>query len=249
MRLYVGTSGYSYPHWGNGVFYHAGLAQAKWLEFYSRQFNAVELNVIFYRLPDTGMAETWHKQTPKEFRFVIKGSRFITHIKHLEDAQEPVKLLARNLEPLKTKITAFLWQLPPEFKKDEQRLKDFCRILERGLSWKDTRHVFEFRNESWFCDEIYDILKSFQHCLCFADTPGRIGEEVLTTDFAYVRFHGGAAFYNSNYSRKELEDWADKIEGLKKRVKTLYAFFNNDEQGFAVYNAQSFRMLLLERKI
>jgi uncharacterized protein YecE (DUF72 family) len=245
MELSIGTSGYSYPHWGNGVFYPQGIPPEGWLEFYSRQFNAVELNVTFYRLPDVPTVKAWHKQTPGEFRFVVKGSRFITHIKRLKDAQESLRMLGDNLAPLRSKLTCFLWQLPPEFKRDDQRLSDFCRLL----SALGRRHVFEFRNETWLHRDVYAILKDFQCCLCFADSPEKLGEHVLTTDFAYLRFHGGTAFYASNYSRKELEGWADKVAAMKNRVKTLYAFFNNDEQGFAVYNAQSFRMFLLERKL
>ena len=245
MKLYIGTSGYSYPHWGNGVFYHQGLPPHKWLEFYSRQFNAVELNVTFYRMPDAGMTQGWLRDTPREFRFVVKGSRFITHIKRLKEAKESLKMLGEHMALLRPKLTCFLWQLPPEFKKDEKRLSDFCRLL----SALGGRHVFEFRNETWFDRDVYAILKDFQCRLCFADSPEKLGEHVLTTDFAYLRFHGGKAFYASNYSAKELEGWVDKVAGMKSRVKTLFAFFNNDEQGFAVYNAQSFRMLLLERRL
>lgn len=247
MKLFIGTSGYSYPHWGNGVFYHRDVKQKDWLGFYSQQFNAVELNVTFYQVPDKATVKRWFKETPREFRFVVKGSRFITHIKRLKDVQQPLEKLWENMEPLRPKMDAFLWQLPPDFKRDDQRLRSFCRQLQRVGVSGEVRNVFEFRDDSWFCEEVYAILREFQCCLCFADFPQKMGEHVLTTDFAYVRFHSGKVYYTSNYSQKELEVWADKIVELRGRIKRFYAFFNNDEQAFAVYNAQAFRMLLFEK--
>ena len=249
MELFIGTSGFSYPHWGNGVFYPTGIPQNQWLEFYSRQFNTVEINATFYKTPDLPMIEGWQGHTPKEFRFVIKGTRFITHIKRLKDVEDPLKTLAQSITPLQSKIHAFLWQLPPHLPEDAAALSDFCRLLDKTKILKKIHHVFEFRHEGWFCHKVYDVLKNFNYCLCFADAPVKIGEEVATSDFMYVRFHGGKAFYNSNYSRAELEVWADKVKAIKGRLKRVYAFFNNDEQGFAVYNAQLFRMMLLERNI
>lgn len=249
MELYIGTSGYSYPHWAKGVFYPSGLGHDQWLEFYSRQFNGIELNVTFDQLPDAALTGTWQKTTPKEFRFVVKGSRFITHIQRLKDVEESLKLLLENMAPLKSKISAFLWQLPPAFKKDYQRLKAFCHLLKKAKDFPHARHVFEFRDQSWFDEEVYALLKDLRYCLCFADSPEKIGDEVLTTDFVYLRFHGGSVLFDSNYSYGELQSWADKVAGFKGRIKTVYAFFNNDANGYAVMNAQRFRLYLLEKKL
>lgn len=246
MRLYVGTSGYSYPHWAEGVFYPKGLSSRQWLEFYSRHFNCVELNVTFYRLPTKAMAKSWQERTPKDFVFAVKGSRFVTHIKRLKDTQESLKIFVERIAPLKTKIGCFLWQLPPGFKKDEERLKNFCRQLKKLKGFKDSRHVFEFREKSWFEKNVYAILKDFQFCLCFADAPEKIGEEVLTCDYVYLRFHGSVLLYGSNYSDEQLRMWADKIKLMGRRIHTVYAFFNNDAHGHAVANAGSFRKCLLE---
>jgi len=247
MEIVIGTSGFSYPHWANGIFYPSGLNQDKWLEFYSQQFNAVELNVTFYKLPTVSMAKSWDKQTPDGFRFVVKGSRFITHVKRLKDVKESLIMLSDNLLPLRKKIGCFLWQLPPGFKKDAKRLADFCYELKRIKILGRVGHVFEFRDESWFQDDTYAVLRDYDCCLCFADSPEKIGKEVLTADFIYLRFHGGSYFYDSNYSKGELVVWVQKVKALEGKIKTVYAFFNNDEHGYAAFNAQSLRMFLLEK--
>ncbi|MBI5149151.1 MAG: DUF72 domain-containing protein [Candidatus Omnitrophica bacterium] len=255
MKLYIGTSGYQYPHWGNGVFYHKDLKQDQWLEFYGRQFNAVELSGTFHQLPDTGMANTWLRATPREFQFAVQGSRFITHVKQLKDTGEALATLAENLRLLKPKTACFFWQLPEGFKKDRELLTGFCQQLKKTQLFRDVRHVFDFKDPSWLCDDIYKALRDFRCCLCLNDSAssssggGHSAEWVTTTDFIYLRCHGGQTFYNSHYSRKELEGLADKLRGRRDRVHTLYVFFSNDEQGFAVYNAQTFRMLLLERRM
>lgn len=249
MKLYIGTSGYDYPHWGNGIFYGGGLPPEKWLEFYSRQFNGVELTATFNQPPESTAVAAWMRSTPREFRFSVKGPAYITHVKRLKDAADPLEALARSIKFLKPKIACFLWQMPPGFKKDHQRLADFCSLLKRKGFSPGFRHVFEFSDASWFCSDVYRILKEYRCCLCFTESPENPGEWAVTTDFIYVRLNGGQAFYNSNYSRNELEQLADKVRALRDKVRTVYAFFNNDEQGFAVYNAQTFRMLLLERRM
>ena len=253
MKLYIGTSGYTYPHWGSGIFYHSGLPADKWLEFYSRQFNGVELPTTAHQPPDADTVMTWLKTTPREFQFAVQGSRFITHVKQLKDAGESLATLAENLRPLKTITACFFWQLPAGVINDRQLLTGFCQHFKRTQLFRDVRHVFDFKDPSWLCDDIYKVLRDFRCCLCLNDSAsssgGDPGEWVTTTDFIYLRCHGGRTFYNSHYSRKELEGLADKLRGRRDRVHTLYVFFSNDEQGFAVYNAQTFRMLLLERRM
>jgi uncharacterized protein YecE (DUF72 family) len=249
MNIYVGTSGYSYAHWGEGVFYPAGLAKKQWLEFYCRHFSSVELNVTFYRLPQASTFQEWYKRTPQDFTFVVKGSRFITHIKRLKDVREALMKLGDNISLLKSKIRCLLWQLPPGFKKDRQRLSEFCRQLKKIRATSHLHHVFEFREESWFHPDIYSVLKEYQFCLCFADSPEKIGEEVLTCDIIYLRFHGGSLLYGSNYSKKELRHWVKKVESFNSRIGTFYAFFNNDAGGYAVANALSFRQLFLDKYV
>jgi len=243
-EIYVGTSGYNYDHWRGDVFYPAGLPQNRYLEFYCTRFNSVELNVTFYRLPSVKAFEGWDRKTPKGFSFAVKGNRYITHIKRLKDAKAPLRNFSENLAPLRNKTSCILWQFPPRFKGDAERLKGFTRDLERSKFTKSLRHAFEFRNETWFTEKIYRILRDNNFCLCIADLPNAPHVEVLTADFIYIRLHGSKAKYSSNYPKKELREAAVKAKGWIASRKALYAFFNNDAYGYAPKNAVSFRSLI-----
>ncbi|PIQ88259.1 MAG: hypothetical protein COV72_09095 [Candidatus Omnitrophica bacterium CG11_big_fil_rev_8_21_14_0_20_42_13] len=235
--IYIGTSGWNYPHW-RGVFYPEGLAQKNWLAYYVNFFNGVELNVTFYRLPQKEIFENWRKNTPKNFRFAAKGSRFITHIKRLKDVKAPLNLFFKNASGLGEKMAAVLWQLPPAFKQDLKRLEPFLKLIKKTK----IRQAFEFRNQTWFNEETYALLKEYNACLCIAHSGGRFPcIKETTSDFLYLRFHGVGALYSSNYSDKELKGWAEFAK--KHRDKNLFAFFNNDARGFAVKNALRFREL------
>lgn len=234
--ILIGTSGYNYPHWWRGVFYPSDLPQRKWLEFYAQHFNTVELNVTFYRLPKKEIFEGWYKRTPKDFSFAIKGSRFITHIKRLKDCREPLSLLLDNASPLKEKLGVVLWQLSPQFHFDKERLEQFCVLLSTLPRSKSLRHAFEFRNPSWFCQEVFQILEEFRFSLCLAHGSGLPYIEKITAEFIYLRLHGGEILYGSNYSDKELKEWADKIDGWRKKGRDVFVYFNNDAYGFAVKN-------------
>ncbi|NIM47423.1 MAG: DUF72 domain-containing protein [Candidatus Aenigmarchaeota archaeon] len=240
-KVYIGTSGYSYPHWSDGVFYPSGLYQPKWLEFYAENFNTVELNVTFYRLPAKKVFEGWYGRTPKDFLFVVKGSRFITHIKRLKNVEEPISLLFDRALALKEKLGMILWQLPPSLKVDTKRLEQFLKLLK---TQSKSRYTFEFRNQSWFTDKIYELLKKYNAALCIADSPSFPKEEVVTADFVYVRFHGGTELYGSNYSDKELSNWAQKIKKWTKQNLDVYCYFNNDAYGYAIQNARTLKDLV-----
>lgn len=234
--ILIGTSGYNYPHWWNGVFFPSDLPQRKWLEFYAEYFDTVELNVSFYRLPKKEVFEGWYKRTPKRFSFAVKGSRFITHIKRLKDCREPLSLLLDHASPLKEKFGVVLWQLPPRFKFHEERLEEFCVLLSTLPRSKRLRHAFEFRDESWFSPSAIRILEEFNFALCIAHGSGLPYVETLTADFTYLRLHGGEVLYGSNYSDKELKQWAEKIQNWRGKDKTVFVYFNNDAYGFAVKN-------------
>ena len=239
-RLFIGTSGWHYSHWANGVFYPEGLSQNKWLQYYIKFFNSVELNVSFYRLPAKKTFENWNKRTPKNFYFIAKGSRFITHIKRLKDCKEYLALFFANLIGLKDKLACVLWQLPPGLKKDKVRLESFLKLLKDKRSLK-TKHAFEFRHVTWFDNQIYDLLKEYNFCLCIADSDFWPCVKELTANFIYLRFHGRGGLYSGNYSNKELEEWAYFAKGTKRDI---FTFFNNDAYGYAVKNALRFRELL-----
>ena len=236
--LYIGTSGWNYKHW-RGVFYPEGLPVGRWLEHYIKFFNCVELNVTFYRLVKKETFQNWREKTPGDFYFVTKGSRFITHIKKLKDINQPLNLFLDNALCLKDKLASVLWQFPPSFKKDVKLLISFFKLLKKT----NLRHSFEFRNDTWFDKEIYRIFKEYNFCLCIADSARFPCQKVVTTNFLYLRFHGAGLLYSSNYSDKELKDWARFAREFKKN-KDIFAFFNNDAHGFAIKNALRFRELL-----
>lgn len=236
VRLFVGTSGWNYSHW-EGVFYPEGSSQSKWLEHYMKFFNSVELNVTFYRLVKKKTFENWRERTPKGFYFVAKGSRFITHIKRLKAVRESLDLFMDNVSGLKKKLAALLWQLPPGFKKDLQRLESFLKLFKKTK----IRQAFEFRNKTWFDKETYGLLKKYNACLCIAHSNLYPCVKEITADFLYLRFHGSEALYGSNYSDRELREWASFA---RKTKKDTFAFFNNDACAYAVKNAIKFREFL-----
>lgn len=242
--ILIGTSGYNYPHWWNGVFYPSNLPQRQWLEFYARSFNTVELNVTFYRLPKKEVFEGWYKRTPKGFSFAVKGSRWITHIKRLKDCREPLALLLDQASGLKEKMGVLLWQLPPRFPFEKERFEAFCVLLSTLPRSKGIRHAFEFRDESWFCRECFRMLEEFQFGFCISHGSGLPYIERVTSDFVYLRLHGGEVLYGSNYSEKELKAWASKIEGWVRERRDVFVYFNNDAYGFATQNALSLKRLL-----
>jgi uncharacterized protein YecE (DUF72 family) len=247
-KLFIGTSGWNYPHWAGGVFYPEGLSQDKWLRYYTNNFNAVELNVTFYRLVQKKTFQNWYKHTRKDFYFVVKGSRFITHILRLNRIKSSLNLFIDNVVELKEKLAAVLWQFPPSFKQDLKRLESFLKLLTKTK----IRQVFEFRNESWFKQDSYSLLKNHNACLCIAHSSRFPCIKEVTADFFYLRFHGGGSLYSSNYTDKELKEWANFAKNLSVKVrdassgknKDVFAFFNNDAKGFAVKNAMRFREFL-----
>lgn len=241
--IFVGTSGYNYLHWKK-TFYPSDLDFRKWLEFYSQYFNTVELNVTFYHLPKKEVFKNWYKRTPKDFRFVIKGSRFITHIKKLRDCLASLKIFFENASYLREKLSCVLWQLPPSLKYDFSLLENFIKILKRKYS--SILHSFEFRHKSWFTGNTYQLLKKHDINLCIADSPNFPSYKFLTSSFIYLRFHGGKILYGSNYSDKELRNWVKETKEWLKNKKLLFAFFNNDAYGFAVKNALKFKELLIK---
>ncbi len=241
MRRFVGTSGYSYPHW-RGVFYPRDCPTREWLPFYSRHFAAVEINMTFYGLPKEEAFRHWAEVTPPGFRFVLKGSRYITHVRRLRDVEDSWSLLRERSRPLGDKLAAFLWQLPPRFPRDAVRLEAFCRILRGGRGGTAWDQVFEFRDPSWVHPETCEVLRRYRAVFCTADGGGVAFDEP-TTDAVYLRFHGPEARYASCYSEEALREWADRFRG-RRDIDRLYAFFNNDARGWAVRNAARFAELL-----
>ncbi|MCK4362242.1 MAG: DUF72 domain-containing protein [Dehalococcoidia bacterium] len=232
-KYYIGTSGWVYSHWRD-VFYPPKLPQSKWLEFYTGHFSTVELNNSFYRLPSEQAFSNWRATSPEGFRYAVKVSRFITHIKRLKDVAEPAETFLQRARHLNEKLGPLLYQLPPNMHRNDERLESFLRLLPKGL-----RHVIEFRHQSWLDEGVFDILRRHEIGFCVFDMPGLPCPLLSTADFAYIRFHGSSGLYFSCYSNEELEDWARRISGLAKDLDTVYIYFNNDAEGFAIKNAQT----------
>jgi uncharacterized protein YecE (DUF72 family) len=235
-RYYIGTSGWHYDHWRE-QFYPKGLAKSKWLEFYSGHFSTVELNNSFYHLPSEKAFTNWKDSSPSEFVFSVKVSRFITHIKRLRDAAEPITNFMSRARLLDAKLGPLLYQLPQNMKCDTQTLEDFVKILPG-----DVLHVFEFRHNSWFDDRVFNLLRRYNVGFCIYDMPGFRTPVVTTSNFSYIRFHGSRWLYSSCYSEEELESWAQKFKELG--ASKVYAYFNNDVEGFATRNALKLKNLL-----
>ncbi len=238
-EVLIGTSGFSYKHW-RGTFYPADLAQKNWFDYYCEHFPTVELNVTFYRLPKEETFKKWRSETPEHFSFALKGSRFITHIKRLKDPADPLKTFMDRMRPLGPKIGVLLWQLPPNFKRDTERLKGFLRALRRYRR----RSAVEFRNESWLEGEIFDLLEDEGVGLCMADWPPFVDELPITADFTYIRRHGQGGSYATKYSIEELKNDARRIRIYRRQKKDTYIYFNNDAYGYAPQNALELRRIL-----
>jgi uncharacterized protein YecE (DUF72 family) len=236
-RLRVGCSGWNYPHW-RGRLYPAGLPERRWLEHYAGLFDTVEVNATFYRLPARAAVERWVELTPAGFVFAVKASRYLTHVKRLRDLGPGVERLFERIEPLQAggKLGPVLWQLPPNMPRDDERLADALRRLPAG------EHAFEFRHESWLVPGVFSVLREHRAALAVGDDRRRPRQPlVATAPFAYVRFHHGRRGRRGNYSRAELEGWAERLAGL--RVRRVHAYFNNDWEGFAPRNALELRRL------
>jgi uncharacterized protein YecE (DUF72 family) len=229
----LGCSGWNYKHWRNGVFYPPRLPPRRWLAHYAQHFDTVEVNATFYRLPRRETVARWVEESPPDFVFTVKMSRYVTHVKRLAAPGESLELFYERVEPLveSPKLGPVLWQLPPQFKRDDERLARTLAVLPAG------RHCFEFRHESWFVPEVYELLRQHEVALVIGDDPRRpFQTRELTTDWTFVRFHSGHELGDGNYSERELEKWARQVEEWRRRID-VYAYFNNDWQGFAVQNA------------
>jgi uncharacterized protein YecE (DUF72 family) len=228
----IGTSGWNYKHW-RGRLYPEGLPAPRWLEHYSTAFDTVEVNATFYRLPTEAAVARWVEQTPRSFLFAVKGSRYLTHVRRLAEAKQGLDRFMAVLDPLRraSKLGPILWQLPATFRRDDGRLAAFLAELPDG------RQCIEFRHPSWFAKDVLALLAERRVALVIADHPERPFQRLdLTTDWTYVRFHQGRGG-NGNYSRAELDRWRRRIAAWRSHAQ-VFAYFNNDWEGYAVENAR-----------
>ena len=236
--ILLGTSGWYYDHWIN-KFYPKDLEKSKRLEFYSENFNTVEINSSFYRFPSDSVFKGWYNKTPENFVFALKANRLITHIRKLRNIEQYLASFYKQAKILKGKCGPILFQLPPSMKKDTQLLSDFLENLPKGFI-----NVIEFRNESWHCDEVYDILRKYKTGYCVISGLGQPCNVLATADVAYIRWHGPESVYSSEYSKEEMKWWSDKIKELNRKCRKIYGYFNNDSNAYAVKNCRQLKNLL-----
>lgn len=234
----IGTSGWTYQHW-RGTFYPENLPQREWLEYYAEQFDTVELNASFYRIPKSGVSESWKRRTPDAFRFSVKMSRLITHVHRLEHCEEVMKWFFEALAPLSEKITAFLLQLPPSLCPEPPALRAFLEQLPPG-----SRYVFEFRNPDAYRGAIPEILSEHGAGFCIHDLTGLESPLLVTSNLVYVRFHGHRGRYAGSYPDELLYEWVKRIMVWTEQGRDVLCYFNNDIGGNAVHNAQTLRSFL-----
>ncbi len=235
-RLFVGTSGYSYGHWGKGVFYPKGLKSAEWLSFYAGCFNTVELNVSFYHRPTLDHLRRWAEVTPKNFVFAAKFNRMITHYQKLRSCEKSLTLEKVLADGLGKKLAVVLAQLPPSFQADTSVLKDFLDLIKSGPGRWVPKLAFEFRHPSWFIDPVCQVLNDYHAALCLADWGGCPAIEPNDADFLYLRRHSGRN--GGDYAPDQVKRDAQLIRTHLDRSKQVYAYYNNDLNAYAVKNAR-----------
>jgi uncharacterized protein YecE (DUF72 family) len=231
--VHIGCSGWNYQDW-RGVIYPDGLPARRWLERYAELFDTVEVNATFYRLQSPEAVQRWIDQTPDDFVFAVKGSRYLSHVKRLRAMGTGIRRYNASIRPLlrSPKMGPVLWQLPENFHRDDDRL---AAALER---LKEGRHCFEFRHPSWFVPEVYELLRSHGAALVIGDHPERpFQSHELTADWTYIRFHHGRRGRGGNYSVSELEEWRRRIARWRSEVE-VFAYFNNDWKAYAPRNAR-----------
>lgn len=237
----IGTSGWSYEDWAQN-FYPQDCPKTQWLEYYSSQFNTVELNATFYHNFSPKVFANWHDRTPRNFHFVVKISRYITHRKYLQDIQESIQIAENSVAPLQDKLSLFLLQLPPRMPYHPERLYQALSTFS-----DPSKVVVEFRNSLWLTEEVKTILQEFKAIFCNLDSPTLQVTDWVTAKTAYLRLHGHKAMYNYNYTRPQLKKIAANMKQLTKQgAKKVFVFFNNDYHANAPHNAMALKEILLQ---
>lgn len=229
----IGTSGWHYAHW-KGPFYPKDVRGNQMLPYYAEHLDTVEINNSFYRLPARETFTVWARETPPDFIFAVKASRYITHLKRLKDAVEPLDRLLEHASALGSKLGPLLFQLPPRWRRDSVRLEEFLASVPRGILF-----TFEFRDPSWFHSETYRVLSRYGAAFCAFDLAGLRSPRKLTSHFGYLRLHGPSEFrYAGRYTRAQLRGWLGCAqEWLRQGARQVFIYFDNDEAGYAAINA------------
>lgn len=230
----IGTSGWHFEHWA-GEFYPEGLKKEERLEYYRKHFDTVEINNTFYQLPGKETIREWRESTGKDFLFCPKASRYTTHMKKLKDPKASTEKFFDAIAPLKEQCGPILFQLPPKWDVNKERLEEFLANMPEGY-----RYVFEFRDKRWFTQEVYAILKRYNAAFCIYDLERFTSPLEVTADISYIRLHGpGEQAYSREYGKEGLDIWQEGIEELESKVRELYVFFDNDQKSFAPKDAKA----------
>lgn len=238
-KIFIGTSGWFYDHW-RGYFYPKEKKKENLFSYYSNFFDTVEINNTFYRLPSEKTFEKWLAITPRKFVYAIKASRYITHIKKLKDSEKATKKFFKTIELLGLNLGPILFQLPPNWSINTERLNNFI-----GKLPKKYKYVFEFRDKSWITEEVKIILKENNCAFCIYNLEKYITPKWVTADFVYIRLHGPEKLaYKGKYSEDKLKDWAKDIKDWQKQGKDVFCYFDNDEKGYAPINAKQLKILV-----
>lgn len=238
-KVRIGTSGWHYKHW-LGVFYPEGTRPAEMFQFYARHFDTVEINNSFYRLPTATTFDNWRESSPSNFCYAVKASRFITHMKKLKDPENSSAKFFLVADRLDRKLGPILFQLPPRWKLNLERLEEFLRLLPG-----EHRYAVEVRDETWLVPEVYKLLRKYNVAFCIHDFAEMKVPREITADFTYVRFHGPtSAKYWGSYPVPQLRAWSDWIKEHRRKLSSIYAYFNNDPEGAAVKNALTLKRFL-----
>jgi uncharacterized protein YecE (DUF72 family) len=237
-KIHIGTSGWHYSHW-SGVFYHEGMKEKEYLEYYSGFFDTVEINSSFYHLPLRTTFARWKEITSENFIFSVKASRYITHQKKLKDAAESVSLFLERTENLEEKLGMILFQLPPGWDFNRESFAEFLEKLPVGR-----KYAFEFRNHGWINDSVFQLLSSHKMTFCVFDLEGYTTPKQVTSNQVYVRLHGPGGAYQGSYSEEALSEWANDLGEWSSRGIDVFCYFNNDQAGYAVKNAMRLSEIL-----
>jgi uncharacterized protein YecE (DUF72 family) len=237
--IWIGTSGWTYDGW-RGPFYPVRVPKKDWLAWYSTQFQTTEINGSFYRTPSLEAVRAWRKQTPHDFLFAWKASKFITHWKRLsEKSDNSIALMESRLKALGPKVGSVLFQLPPKWSANRERLASFLTMLPRRY-----HYTFEFRDASWYEHSILDLLRDNDVSLCLSDHHDAPAPWEITARHVYVRGHGPGGRYKDNYPEKTLQDWARQIKKWRRQRRTVYCYFDNDQKSAAPKDAKRLIALL-----
>jgi uncharacterized protein YecE (DUF72 family) len=237
-KIYIGTSGWYYDQW-KGVFYPGSFSNGKLLSYYAERLKTVEVNNSFYRLPREKTFNEWGGQTPEEFVFAVKGSRYITHMKKLKCGKRPINNFLNAVNGLGRKVGPIVFQLPPAWGKNTRRLEEFLSILPDGY-----RYSFEFRNPEWFSEDTYEQLNKKGAAFCIYDLNRKLSPRIVTSDFVYLRLHGPDGAYKGSYSKRKLMEWADTFKAWRKKGLDVYCYFDNDQNGYAIRNAMELEKMI-----